>query len=146
MERPCDVCGTTYTATRASSRYCSERCKKRAQRAPATQRSDKRRQARPNAAVVPMPQPDVTAGVAESTRRKLDEMGRLDTPLGQATMVLARRLDRPSGDTGAGLASLAKQLAAMLAAATADVRPAGDLLTELRARRDRKLGHPEGRS
>jgi hypothetical protein len=33
MERPCDVCGTTYTARRASSRYCSERCKKRAQRA-----------------------------------------------------------------------------------------------------------------
>jgi hypothetical protein len=146
VDRACDVCGTTYTAKRASSRYCSERCKKRAQRAPATQRSGKRRQARPNAAVVSIPQPDVTAGVAESTRRKLDEMGRLDTPLGQATMVLARRLDRPSGDTGAGLASLAKQLAAMLAAATADVPPAGDLLTELRARRDRKLGHPGGRS
>ena len=146
MQRPCDVCGTPYTATRASSRYCSERCKKRAQRAPATQRSGKRHQARPNTAVVPLPQPDVTAGVAESTRRKLDEMGRLDTPLGQATMVLARRLDSSSGDTGAGLASLAKQLAAMLAAATADVRPAGDLLTDLRARRDRKLGHPEGRS
>ena len=88
----------------------------------------------------------MTAGVAESTRRKLDEMGQLDTPLGQATMVLARRLDRPGGDTGAGLASLAKQLAATLAAATGDARPAGDLLTELRARRDRKLGHPEGRS
>ncbi len=146
MERRCDVCGTTYTAQRASSRYCSERCKKRAQRAPATQRSGKRHQTRPNAAVVPLPQPDVTAGVAESTRRKLDEMGRLDTPLGQATMVLARRLDSPSGDTGAALAALAKQLAATLAAATADVRPAGDLLTELRARRDRKLGHPGGRS
>jgi hypothetical protein len=146
MDRACDVCGTPYPAQRASSRYCSERCKKRAQRAPATQRSGKRRQARPNAAVVPMPRPDVTAGVAESTRRKLDEMGRLDTPLGQATMVLARRLDAPGGDTGAGLASLAKQLAAMLAAATADARPADDLLTELRARRDRKLGHPEGRS
>ena len=146
MERRCNVCKITYAANRASSRYCSERCKKRAQRAPATQRSGKRHQARPNAAVVPMPQPDVTAGVAESTRRKLDEMGQLDTPLGQATMVLARRLDSPSGDTGAGLASLAKQLAATLAAATADVPEADDLLIELRARRDRKLGHPEERS
>ena len=146
MERPCDACGTTYAAKRASSRFCSERCKKRAQRAPATQRSGKRRQARPNAAVVPIPQPDVTAGVAESTRRKLDEMGQLDTPLGQATLVLAHRLDSPSGDTGAGLASLAKQLAATLAATSADVHPAGDLLTELRARRDRKLGRPEEQS
>jgi hypothetical protein len=146
MERRCDACGSTYAANRASSRFCSERCKKRVQRAPATQRSGKRRQARPNAAVVPMPQPDVTAGVAESTRRKLDEMGRLDTPLGQTTMVLAHRLDRPSGDTGAGLASLAKQLAATLAAATADVPEADDLLHALRIRRDRKLGHPEERS
>ena len=146
MERPCDVCGTPYTATRASSRFCSERCKKRAQRAPATQRSDKRRQARPNAAVVSIPQPDVTAGVAESTRRKLDGMGRLDTPLGQATMVLAHRLDDPRGDTGSAVAAMARQLQATLSAATADVRPAGDLLTELRARRDRKLGHPEEQS
>ena len=146
MERRCNVCKITYAANRASSRYCSERCKKRAQRAPATQRSGKRHQARPNAAVVPIPQPDVTAGVAESTRRKLDEMGRLDTPLGQATMVLAHRLDAPGGDTGAGLAALAKQLAATLAAVTADVRPADDLLDELRARRDRKLGRLDERS
>ena len=146
MERRCNVCKITYAAKRASSRYCSERCKKRAQRAPATQRSGKRHQARPNAAVVPMPQPDVTAGVAESTRRKLDEMGRLDTPLGQATMVLARRLDSSRGDTGSAVAAMARQLQATLSAATANVRPAGDLLTELRARRDRKLGNLEDRS
>ena len=146
MGRPCDVCETTYTAKRASSRYCSERCKKRAQRAPATQRSGERRQARPNTAVVPIPQPEVTAGVAESTRRKLDEMGRLDTPLGQATMVLARRMDSPDGESGSGLASVAKQLAVTLAAVTSDVRRPDDLLDELRARRDRKLGRPEERS
>ena len=146
MERRCDVCGTTYTARRASSRFCSERCKKRAQRAPATQRSGKRHRAPPNAAVVPLPQPDVTAGVAESTRRRLDEMGRLDTPLGQAAMALAHRLDDPRGDTGSAVAAMARQLQATLSAATADVRPAGDLLTELRARRDRKLGRPEEQS
>jgi hypothetical protein len=146
MERRCNVCKITYTAKRASSRYCSERCKKRAQRAPANQRSGKRRQARPNTAVVPLPQPDVTAGVAESTRRKLDEMGRLDTPLGQATMVLARRLDAPGGESGSGLASVAKQLAVTLAAVGSDVRPADDLLDDLRIRRDRKLGRLDERS
>jgi hypothetical protein len=60
-------------------------------------------------------------------------------------VVLARRLDAPGGESGSGLALVAKQLAVTLAAATADVHPPGDLLTELRARRDRKLGHPGGR-
>jgi hypothetical protein len=41
---------------------------------------------------------------------------------------------------------MARQLQATLSAATANVRPAGDLLTELRARRDRKLGNLEDRS
>jgi hypothetical protein len=40
---------------------------------------------------------------------------------------------------------VAKQLALTLAAVTADVRPADDLLDELRIRRDRKLGRPEER-
>ena len=90
--------------------------------------------------------PAATQEVEAAVRLALEDAGRLSTPLGQVALTLAHRLDSPSGDTGAGLASLAKQLAATLAAATADVRPAGDLLTELRARRDRKLGHPEERS
>ena len=65
---------------------------------------------------------------------------------GQVALVLARRLDAPGRESGSGLASVAKQLAVTLAAVTADMRPADDLLDELRARRDRKLGHPGGRS
>ena len=90
--------------------------------------------------------PAATQEVEAAVRLALEDAGRLSTPLGQVALALARRLDSPSGDTGAGLAALAKQLAATLAAVTADVRPADDLLDELRARRDRKLGRPGGRS
>jgi hypothetical protein len=97
------------------------------------------------AATIAQP-PAVTQEVETAVRATLEDAGRLSTPLGQVALALARRLDAPGGDTGAGLAALAKQLAATLAAVTADARPADDLLDELRARRDRKLGHPGGRS
>lgn len=138
MDRACDVCGTAYTAKRASSRYCSPRCKTRAHRAPDTVKAQPKAQA----PVVPIPTPEPTdalaVSVAESTRRALVDLGRLESPLGQATMVLARRLDNPGSDTGAGLASLAKQYQATFAVATEGAKTEEDPLDELRARRDRK--------
>ena len=138
MKRTCDACGAPYTAKSPLSRYCSPRCAKRAQRTGLARSAQ-------GAAMIAEP-PAATQEVEAAVRLALEDVGRLSTPLGQVALALARRLDSPSGDTGAGLAALAKQLAATLAAATADARPTGDLLTDLRARRDRKLGHPEGRS
>ena len=89
--------------------------------------------------------PAATQEVEAAVRGALQDAGRLSAPLGQVALVLARRLDAPGGESGSGLASVARQLAVMLAAATADAPPADDLLTELRARRDWKLGHPGGR-
>lgn len=144
MDRACDVCGITYTAKRASSRYCSPRCKTRAHRASDAVKAQptSKAQPRPEAPVVPIPTPEpaeaLAVSVAESTRRALVELGRLESPLGQATMVLARRLDNPGSDTGAGLASLAKQYQATFAVATEGAKVEEDPLDELRARRDRK--------
>ena len=138
MERACDSCRTRYTQKSPLSRYCSSRCAKRAQRT-GLARSPQ------GAATIAKP-PAVTQEVETAVRATLEDAGRLSTPLGQVALTLAHRLDNPSGDTGAGLASLAKQLAATLAAVTADVRPADDLLNELRIRRDRKLGRAEERS
>ena len=138
MQRACDSCRTLYTAKSPLSRYCSSRCAKRAQRTGLARSAQ-------GAAMIAEP-PAATQEVEAVVRLALKDAGRLSTPLGQVALALARRLDSPSGDTGAGLASLAKQLAATLAAVTADVRPADDLLDELRARRDRKLGRPEERS
>jgi hypothetical protein len=137
MGRNCDSCGAPYFTRSPLSRYCSPRCAKRAQRTGLARSAQ-------GAATIAQP-PAVTQEVEAAVRATLEDAGRLSTPLGQVALALARRLDSPSGDTGAGLAALAKQLAATLAAVTADVRPADDLLDELRARRDRKLGRPEER-
>ena len=138
MERACDSCKAPYFARSPLSRYCSPRCAKRAQRTGLARSAQ-------GAAMIAEP-PAATQEVEAAVRATLEDAGRLSTPLGQVALALARRLDSPSGDTGAGLASLAKQLAATLAAVTVDVRPADDLLSDLRARRDRKLGHLEERS
>ena len=138
MERACDSCRTSYAAKSPLSRYCSSRCAKRAQRTGLARSAQ-------GAATIAQP-PAVTQEVEAAVRATLKDAGRLSTPLGQVALTLARRLDAPGGDTGAGLAALAKQLAATLAAVTADVRPADDLLDELRIRRDRKLGRSEERS
>ena len=90
--------------------------------------------------------PSGPGAVEQATGEALRAVGRLGTPLGQVALVLARRLDAPGGESGSGLASVAKQLTATLVAATADVRPADDLLDDLRLRRDRKLGRSEERS
>ena len=137
MERDCDSCGAPYFARSPLSRYCSPRCAKRAQRTGLARSAQ-------GAAMIAEP-PAVTQEVEAAVRATLEDAGRLSTPLGQVALALAHRMDAPGGDTGAGLAALAKQLAVTLAAVTADVRPADDLLDELRARRDRKLGRPEER-
>jgi hypothetical protein len=138
MERACDSCRTRYTAKSPLSRYCGSRCAKRAQRTGLS-----RSAAEPAVVAVV---PSGAGAVEAAVRGALESAGQLSAPLGEVALVLAHRLDAPGGESGSGLASVARQLAVMLAAATADAPPADDLLTELRARRDRKLGHPGGRS
>jgi hypothetical protein len=138
MQRACDSCRTRYTAKSPLSRYCGSRCAKRAQRTGLS-----RSAAEPAVVAVV---PSGAGAVEAAVRGALESAGQLSAPLGQVALVLAHRLDAPGGESGSGLASVARQLAVMLAAATADAPPADDLLTELRARRDRKLGRLEDRS
>ena len=138
MERACDSCRTLYTPRSPLSRYCGSRCAKRAQRTGLS-----RSAAEPAVvAVVPSGAGAVEAAVSDA----LEVAGRLSAPLGEVALVLARRLDAPGGESGSALASVAKQMALTLAAVTSDAPPADDLLNELRARRDRKLGRLEDRS
>ena len=136
MERDCVICGTGFVARNSRRRFCSDRCRKRAVRGGfgATVSAAKPRT------------PSEPGEVEQATAEALRAVGRLGTPLGRVALVLARRLDAPDGESGSALASVAKQLTMTLAAATADVRPADDLLDELRIRRDRKLGRSEERS
>src|SRR5687768_10840835 len=113
MQRPCDVCGESYEAKRATSKYCSDRCKMRKARGAVT---------RPEAEKVPKLAPKHTDGpVTESALVTLRDTDRVESPLGQAALALARRVDL-GRDTGAGLAALVKQFEATLKSATADVK------------------------
>lgn len=128
MQRPCDVCGESYEAKRATSKYCSDRCKMRKARGAVTK-----------AEKVPTLAPEHTDGpVTESALVTLRAAERAESPLGQAALVLARRVDL-NRDTGAGLAALVKQFEATLKAATADVKsvesPLDRARDELAARR-----------
>lgn len=128
MDRPCDVCGVLYEAKRPSSKYCSGTCRKRASRGVVTLPEVTKREITPVTegevpaiAVLPRPE-EVEPGPVESALlAELDEVERTETALGQAALALARRVD-VGRDTGAGLASLVKQLEATKNSAMANVK------------------------
>ena len=145
MDVACTVCGATFQAQRVTARYCGSTCRTRASRAGSSSRP------RPagGGQVTPLPTPVAPAGPPETfdepsldgayqtTRAALERASRLHTPLGQAAVRLAYRLDNSHKDTGSAVAALARQLQATFAAATADVKNAASPLD--RARDDLEL-------
>jgi hypothetical protein len=131
MQRPCDVCGETYEAKRPTSKYCSTRCRTRASRGTPTEHAG-------TVPVTPLPVPEAEIGPIESaTLDELTAVGREGSALGCTALALARKLDA-GRETGAAMASLAKQLEATKNSATEGLSAAADPLDELRARRDAK--------
>lgn len=134
MRKLCFDCGIEFDAKRSAAKYCSERCKKRAQRrpggvsetseVPATQEQDER------------------IGDAESltaaVRTELAAAGRSESAAGRVVLALAQRIDAGDRESGASLASLVKEFRASMADATKGVKEAADPVDELRARRERK--------
>src|SRR4051794_14690138 len=105
MTRACEVCGTSYLASRASARYCSGKCRARASRQP-------KPAARPPLSAVPPLTPEQRAALSSLenvTLEALTAAERDQTTLGQVALLIARRLDRPSTDTGSSIAALAKE-------------------------------------
>lgn len=131
MEKTCAACGVTFTASRASAKCCSDRCRKRYQRG-GGQLVELRQVAQAESGEL--------GRVELAATRDLEEAGRLSTPLGQAALVLARRLDGFSVDTGSSVAAVVRQLHATMSSALAGAHVADDPVDELRRRRDRKLG------
>lgn len=123
MQRSCDSCGKPYEARRKTSRFCSDTCRMRNQRAPKSREP-----------VSPKPSGTDLQSVTE---RELAAVGRLETVLGQQAIELAGRISS-SHETGAAIASLSKEFRAVMEAAMEGVGVAADPLDELRARRERK--------
>lgn len=132
MQRTCDECGTAYEARRSTSQYCSSRCRTRVSRRGGSQ------EAKPTtpAAVATGPPAELVA----ATRKKLTDAGRLDTVLGQQALLLAQRLTEGRIDTGSSLASLSKELRAVMVDALEGVSRGADPVDELKERRARKFG------
>jgi hypothetical protein len=122
-----------YEAVYPSSKYHSDKCRVEAGRA--------RKQGLPVsiATVVGMPAPESSApsGLVAATARQLEAVDRLDSPHGQAALVLAQRIE--SGhEHGSAVAALTRELRSTLEAALEGVRPAADAVDELRLRREHR--------
>lgn len=135
MRKSCGVCGNSFEAKRAAAKYCGEVCRKRAQRQPGGVKAADVAPT-PPAADEPSPEPGPTAA---ATTAELERADRLNTAIGQAALVLAKRIDASSTETGGSLASLVREHRATMAEALRDTDGQADPLDELRTRRERKL-------
>jgi hypothetical protein len=137
MVKACS-CGERFEAKRPSAKYCSDRCRKRAQRSPGATGTI----VALGVAQRPPDQPEKAGepgSLETAARAELEAVGRADTVAGAVVLALARRLDAASpAETGAAFAALAKELRAALVAAVAGAERAADPIDELRAHAERK--------
>lgn len=127
ITRNCDSCGKPYEAKRASSKFCGDTCRKRAQRDP-----------------TPLPHDDdepthgtASSALLDAVRAELIEGERLDTALGAQALEIATRMTSPH-ETGSSVASLSRELRAVMGEALRNAKRVADPVDELRQRRDRK--------
>ena len=127
MKVTCGNCGKPFEAQRATAKFCGGTCRQRANRRAA----NKPRPEPPPAAAIP------PESLVDAVRRELDAAGRLEHPLGLQALMLAERMCSPF-DTGSAVASVSKELRAVMDAALADAPKAADSLDELAHRREKK--------
>jgi hypothetical protein len=129
MKRQCEVCSTGYLAKRRNSRYCGGRCQKRAQRGGLSA---------PRKVRVLRPPPDEPSALVLVVERELSEAGRLNSALGQQALLLAGRISAGTYDTGSAIASMSRELTAVMARALDGAHRGDDPLDELKRRRIRQ--------
>lgn len=118
----CEACGAPTSGTR---KFCDDlECKRERAR-------DRKRKQRGQ--VIEFPTDD-RGSVYRTTHAELVRADRLDTPLGQAALVLAQRLDAGAKDTGSSAAAVAREFKATLEEALRDVESEADAVDDLRGR------------
>ena len=123
--RPCDLCGTPYVAKTKRSKFCSDKCR-----------------IRNHAGKPPIPAPrpvviDVASGVTSETKAALESLGKLNTPEGQAALVLAAKIDAGI-DPLSAINGAVKQLGDTLAGLRQQSTPVADPVDELRRQREKR--------
>lgn len=135
MERACDSCGEVYEAKRKTSRWCSERCRKRGQRGavrvlPAVPAEESKTE-------------PFSVTLVRSTEQQLRDAGRLESWLGQHAVALAARISAGK-DTSSGLAALSREFRTTMQEALRGADASGSAVLrhrdELAARRAKAQG------
>lgn len=132
----CAVCGGRFTAKRHTAKYCSPRCRMRASRAP--EKPPLRQESAPIVALAPKASGDT--GLLMVTLNALEQADRVDTPMGQATILIARLLDSGIQDTGSSIAALIRQYDASLTKALDGAQRVESPLERGRRARELRVG------
>lgn len=98
--KTCKQCRRDFEA-RGRAIYCCDKCRRRAHHVGTPTRESSTA-------------PPLDATVTDATRSELERIGELHSPLGRSALVLAGRLDMAAVESGPGLASVAKELRALL--------------------------------
>lgn len=114
--KACAQCGTEFEAARSTAKYCGATCRQRARRRPA------------EALAVP--------GMVDQVTRRLEQVGKLNSPVGQLALIVARRLES-GAETGSAIAALTDRMVKLLALVEGE-GATGDLLDEVAKKRDEK--------
>lgn len=134
MSRACDSCGSLYEPLRRTSRYCSGKCRKRAQRSGL---------AKPQTADRPSA-PAASGSLHAAVLAELKDASKDTAALGQACLALARRIDGGASESGSAIAALTRELRASLESALKVPTGSGDLLDELARKRQERLAASSG--
>jgi hypothetical protein len=122
MSRTCLACGRSFETNRSTQKFCGATCRVQGHRA--------------GVSSIVVPAADVS--VTSTTLAALTVGGVVETPAGQAALVLARKLDH-GGDTGSGIAALVRELRVTVEAAMAEAEVESDPVVDLAERRRMRL-------
>ena len=127
MTRTCEMCGKPFETKRPDAKTCSSTCRVRLSRSGGS--APKLR------VVVPMEDRPTRGGsLLGSVVVALEEAKALETPAGRLAVSLATRIDDPeSNDSGSAVASLSRELRAVLGEALARSSKSASPLDEIRA-------------
>jgi hypothetical protein len=128
MQRPCASCGEPFTPIRANHRFCRDVCRVNGGRGKLQPGADDEK---PTSTGV-KPAPPLSQTLVSATRKQLEDVGRLDTYLGQQALALAQVLAVGKG-TPSGLATISRELRETM---TAALRGAGGATSAVVKHRD----------
>lgn len=137
MRINCQSCGNFFEPTTDIQKFCSDKCRMRNHRAKT--KVAKLRVAQDLTDAPNQPSTGQMAGVYASVKETLTNAGVIDSASAQIALALATRLQDPGNDSGSAVSAVAKELRAAMAEALTVRKVSGDLIDELRAKREQRL-------